>query len=68
LTPKWPSAPSLPTELRQRGLVVGTGSELVDQLGAFAEAGVQRIMLQWIDLDDMAGLERLATAVLPQAQ
>ena len=55
-------------ELRERGLVVGSGNELVDQLGAFAEAGVQRIMLQWIDLDDMAGLEKLATAVLPQVQ
>ena len=53
-------------ELRERGLVVGTGNELVDQLGAFAEAGVQRIMLQWLDLDDMEGLESLATAVLPQ--
>jgi hypothetical protein len=41
---------------------------LVDQLGAFAEAGVQRIMLQWLDLDDMEGLEALATAVLPQVQ
>ena len=53
-------------ELRERGLVVGTGNELVAQLEAFAEAGVQRIMLQWIDLDDMAGLEKLGTAVLPQ--
>lgn len=50
-------------ELRGRGLVVGTGNELVDQLGAFAEAGVQRIMLQWIDLDDMAGLEALGRVV-----
>lgn len=53
-------------KLRERGLVVGTGNELVAQLEAFAEAGVQRIMLQWIDLDDMAGLEKLGTAVLPQ--
>ena len=53
-------------ELRERGLVVGTGNELVAQLEAFAEAGVQRIMLQWIDLDDMAGLEKLGTAVLHQ--
>ncbi len=49
-----------------RGLVVGTGSQIVDQLGRFAEAGVQRIMLQWIDLDDMDGLEAMAKAVLPQ--
>ena len=53
-------------ELRERGLVVGTGNELVEQLEAFANAGVQRMMLQWIDLDDMAGLEKLGTAVLPQ--
>ncbi|MCC6605068.1 MAG: TIGR03560 family F420-dependent LLM class oxidoreductase [Anaerolineae bacterium] len=50
-------------ELRERGLVVGTGNELADQLEAFAEAGVQRIMLQWIDLDDMAGLEALGRLV-----
>lgn len=50
-------------ELRERGLVVGTGNELADQLEAFAEAGVQRIMLQWIDLDDMAGLEALGAVI-----
>lgn len=50
-------------ELRERGLVVGTSNEIVDQLGTFAEAGVQRIMLQWIDLDDMAGLEALGRVV-----
>lgn len=55
-------------ELRERGMVVGTGNEVVDQLGALAAAGVQRIMLQWLDLDDLEGLEALATAVLPQVQ
>jgi alkanesulfonate monooxygenase SsuD/methylene tetrahydromethanopterin reductase-like flavin-dependent oxidoreductase (luciferase family) len=55
-----------PEELRQRGLVVGTPSEIVDQLGHFAEAGVQRIMLQWLDLDDLDGLEALAKHILPQ--
>jgi len=53
-----------PAELRQRGLVVGTGSEVVDQLGKLAEAGVQRVMLQWLDLDDMDGLEAMALHVL----
>ena len=53
-------------ELRQLGLVVGTGNEIVDQLGRWSEAGVQRIMLQWLDLDDLDGLEALAHAVLPQ--
>jgi F420-dependent oxidoreductase-like protein len=53
-------------ELRQNGLAVGTGNEIVDQLGQWAEAGVQRIMLQWLNLDDLDGLESLAQAVLPQ--
>jgi len=50
----------------ERGIVAGTGAQIVDQLGEFATAGVQRIMLQWLDLDDLDGLEALATAVLPQ--
>lgn len=53
-------------ELRQRGLVLGTAAEIVDQLGKWGEAGVQRIMLQWLNLDDMHGLEILGTQVLPQ--
>jgi F420-dependent oxidoreductase-like protein len=50
--------------MRDRGLIVGTGAHLADQLAALAEAGVQRIMLQWLDLDDLDGLEALAKAVL----
>lgn len=52
-------------ELRARGLVVGTGPEVVDQLGRLAEAGLDGVMLQWLDLDDLNGLESLAHAVLP---
>lgn len=47
-------------ELRARGVVVGAAPAVVDQLGALAEAGVQRVMLQWLDLDDLDGLEALA--------
>jgi F420-dependent oxidoreductase-like protein len=50
--------------MRDRGLIVGTGDQLADQLAALAEAGVQRIMLQWLDLDDLDGLEAMAKAVL----
>jgi alkanesulfonate monooxygenase SsuD/methylene tetrahydromethanopterin reductase-like flavin-dependent oxidoreductase (luciferase family) len=53
-------------DLRKHGRVVGTASEVVDQLGRLAEAGVQRVMLQWLDLDDLDGLEALARDVLPQ--
>ncbi len=53
-------------ELRERGIVVGTPSQMVDQLGRLSEAGVQRVMLQWLDLDDMDGLEGVAKNVMPQ--
>lgn len=49
--------------LRERGLVVGTSAAVQDQLGALYEAGVQRVMLQWLDLDDLEGLADLATAL-----
>lgn len=51
-------------ELRQRGLVVGTGEDIIEQLTALEKAGVQRVMLQWLELDDIDGLERLASKVL----
>ncbi|HBY92682.1 MAG: TIGR03560 family F420-dependent LLM class oxidoreductase [Ardenticatenaceae bacterium] len=55
-------------ELRAQGRIVGTPSRVVEQLGTLAEAGVQRVMLQWLDLDDLDRLEAMATSVLPQAQ
>jgi alkanesulfonate monooxygenase SsuD/methylene tetrahydromethanopterin reductase-like flavin-dependent oxidoreductase (luciferase family) len=51
-------------ELRDRGMVVGTPVEVVDQLGQLAEAGAERVLLQWLDLDDLDGLEALAQTVL----
>jgi len=51
-------------ELHTRGMVVGTPSAVVEQLGKIAEAGAQRVMLQWMDLDDLDGLAALAKAVL----
>jgi F420-dependent oxidoreductase-like protein len=52
-------------ELLQRGLVVGTASQLVDQLSTLAEVGLQRVMLQWLDLDEIQGLEAMAKGILP---
>jgi alkanesulfonate monooxygenase SsuD/methylene tetrahydromethanopterin reductase-like flavin-dependent oxidoreductase (luciferase family) len=51
-------------ELRQHGMLVGTADDFLEQLIALEQAGVQRVMLQWLDLDDMAGLEALARDVL----
>jgi F420-dependent oxidoreductase-like protein len=53
-------------ELRASGRLVGGAGEIVAQLGALAEAGCQRVMLQWLDQDDIPGLEELAKQVLPQ--
>jgi len=51
-------------QLRSRGVVCGTPSQVQDQLAALAEAGLQGIMLQWLDLDDLDRLEALAKAVI----
>lgn len=52
-------------ELVARGLMVGSGAEIVEQLGKWKDAGCERIMLQWLDYDDMQGLEDMAAEVLP---
>lgn len=52
--------------LRERGAVVGTPGEMVERLGVLAEAGVAGVQLQWQDLDDITGLELIASEVLPQ--
>lgn len=52
--------------LRAKGSVIGTPAEVVEQLGQYAAAGVGRIILRWLDLDDIAGLEAFAQTVLPQ--
>ena len=51
-------------ELQARGVVAGNPSQVREQLQALEEAGLQRVMLQWLDLDDLAGLEALAKAVM----
>lgn len=51
-------------DLHQRGIVAGTPSMVKEQLQKLDSAGLERIMLQWLDLDDLAGLESLAKAVL----
>jgi len=53
-----------PDKLAQFGIIHGTGSQIVDQLGGYQEAGVQRVMLQWLELDDLDGLAALAEAVV----
>jgi F420-dependent oxidoreductase-like protein len=53
-------------ELRARGGLVGTADEVAAQIRALGEAGVQRVMVQWLALDDLDRLEHFAANVLPQ--
>ncbi len=51
-------------ELRENGLA-GTPQEVVDRLGAYAEAGCSRAYLQVLDLADLDHLDLVAEGVLP---
>ena len=53
-------------ELRAGGIIVGTAPEVAEGLGRLDEAGVRRVMLQWLETDDIDGLEGMAESVLPQ--
>jgi F420-dependent oxidoreductase-like protein len=50
-------------ELRRRGLIVGTGEEIKAQLNELEKAGLQRVMLQWLDLEHVKGLEVLGKII-----
>jgi F420-dependent oxidoreductase-like protein len=51
-------------EVQQNGVVAGSSSAVKEQLRALEQAGLQRIMLQWLDLDDLESLDALAKAIL----
>ncbi|OBK75712.1 LLM class F420-dependent oxidoreductase [Mycobacterium sp. 1274761.0] len=53
-------------ELRGNSPLVGTPAEIVDKLGPFADAGVQRAYLQLLDMSDLDHLELVASEVVPQ--
>lgn len=55
-------------ELLAGGMLVGTPPEIIDQLFALLNAGMEQVMIQWADLDDLDSLEFFAKSVLPSAQ
>ncbi|QYK50277.1 MAG: TIGR03560 family F420-dependent LLM class oxidoreductase [Anaerolineales bacterium] len=67
LQAKLANTPLSAEEWRARGALVGEASQLLEQLAALAAAGCQQVMLQWMEMDDIAGLEALAKDLLPQA-
>lgn len=46
--------------------LVGTPSQVIDQLGALHELGVGRVYLQTVDMTDLEHLDLIAADVLPQ--
>lgn len=48
--------------------IVGSPDMVAQQINAYAEAGVQEIMLQWFDQEDGEGIRALAETVLPRVQ
>lgn len=53
-------------DINRLGLFAGTSSMMVDQLSAFAEAGCQRVMLQFLDYDDLSTIDAWAKDIVPQ--
>lgn len=51
-------------ELRENG-IAGTVAEAVSKVSRFAEAGVERVYLQVLDLSDLEHVELIGTAVRP---
>ena len=46
--------------------IVGTPDMLLEQIKVYADAGVEELILQWFDLDDIDGLRAFAKSVLPR--
>lgn len=55
-------------ELRANSPLVGTPAQIIDNLAAFAQAGVQRVYLQVLDLHDLDHLDLFADEVARQAR
>ena len=53
-------------ELRGNSPTVGTPAEIADKLRAFADAGVQRVYLQLLDMSDLDHVDFFAEDVIPQ--
>jgi F420-dependent oxidoreductase-like protein len=53
-------------ELRSNSPLVGTPAEIVDKLGPFLEAGVQRVYLQMLDMADLDHIELFSNEVISQ--
>ena len=61
----FPRVPDNETAWRTAGFLFGAPSELVEELRAWEKLGVTRVMLQTLDMEDVAAIELLAREVVP---
>ncbi len=52
--------------VRSGRALIGNAEQILPQIQMYAQAGVEELMLQWFDLDDIDGLHAFATGVLPR--
>ena len=48
--------------------MLGTPEEVVEQIHAYGEAGVEELMMMWTSLENIDALELIAEEVLPYVQ
>jgi alkanesulfonate monooxygenase SsuD/methylene tetrahydromethanopterin reductase-like flavin-dependent oxidoreductase (luciferase family) len=52
-------------QMRSFGAFVGTPGEFIERLQAYAAVGVQEVMLQWWEANDLEGLRMFAEEIMP---
>jgi F420-dependent oxidoreductase-like protein len=55
-----------PKDMTQRGIIVGSSGQVTERLHEYQQTGLDEIMLQWIDLEDMDSLIHFSETVLPK--
>ncbi len=55
-----------PKDMAQRGIIVGSPEQVTARLIEYHQTGLDEIMLQWIDLEDMDSLIHFSETVLPK--
>jgi len=64
----FPQMPADEAGWRAASFLVGTPAEVVESLREWDEAGVQRVLLQMLDQEDLAAIELFARHVLPHVK
>ncbi|MFI5375985.1 MAG: TIGR03560 family F420-dependent LLM class oxidoreductase [Candidatus Rokuibacteriota bacterium] len=64
----FPQMPADEEAWRGASFLVGTPDDVIEQLRQWEEAGVQRVLLQMLDQEDLAAIELFARHVLPRVR